>query len=124
MVLSHNYYMARPRKDIDASLFSPLYNKWERGIVNEQEMCRVLGVSRSTLVRRMAEYRTQEPMESIRLRVFYKNDAPFLLDEPNLAKANPGFVDRMIVGEYAIAGGDTYSCEKSFRRLSGAVVVG
>ena len=47
-----------------------------------------------------------------------------ILDEPNLAKANPGFVDRMIVGEYAIAGGDTYSCEKSFRRLHGAVVVG
>ena len=47
-----------------------------------------------------------------------------ILDEPNLAKANPGFVDRMIVGEYAIGGCDTYSCEKSFRRLEGTVIVG
>ena len=30
-----------------------------------------------------------------------------ILDEPNLAKANPGFVDRMVVDEYAISGGDT-----------------
>ena len=47
-----------------------------------------------------------------------------ILDEPNLASANPGFVDRMIVGEYAIAGSDTYSCEKSFRKLDGTVVLG
>ena len=47
-----------------------------------------------------------------------------ILNEPNLAKANPGFVDRMIVGEYAIGGSDTYSCEKSFRRLEGTVIVG
>jgi len=47
-----------------------------------------------------------------------------ILDEPNLATTNPGFVDRMIVGEYAIAGSDTYSCEKSFRKLDGTVVLG
>ena len=46
-----------------------------------------------------------------------------ILESPNLTKANPGFVDRMIVGEYATAGNDTYSCEKSFRRLHGAVVI-
>ena len=46
-----------------------------------------------------------------------------ILESPNLAKAKPGFVDRMIVGEYAMAGSDTYSCEKSFRRLDGTVVV-
>ena len=45
------------------------------------------------------------------------------LASPNLAKANPGFVDRMIVGEYATAGSDTYACEKSFRRLAGTVVI-
>ena len=47
-----------------------------------------------------------------------------ILDQPNLAKLNPGFVDRMIVGEYANGGSDTYSCEKSFRRLQGSVVLG
>ena len=41
----------------------------------------------------------------------------------NLARANPGFVDRMIVSEYATTGNDTYSCEKSFRRLDGTVVI-
>ena len=46
-----------------------------------------------------------------------------ILESPHLAKAKPGFVDRMIVGEYATAGSDTYSCEKSFRRLDGTVVV-
>ena len=45
------------------------------------------------------------------------------LASPNLAKANPGFVDRMIIGEYATAGSDTYACEKSFRRLAGTVVI-
>ena len=46
-----------------------------------------------------------------------------LLESPNLATAKPGFVDRMIVGEYATVGSDTYSCEKSFRRLDGTVVI-
>ena len=46
-----------------------------------------------------------------------------ILESPNLAKAKPGFVDRMIVGEYATAGSDTYSCEKVFRRLDGTVVI-
>lgn len=46
-----------------------------------------------------------------------------ILGSANLARANPGFVDRMIVSEYATTGNDTYSCEKSFRRLDGAVVI-
>ena len=46
-----------------------------------------------------------------------------ILESPNLATAKPGFVDRMIVGEYAIVGSDTYSCEKSFRKLDGTVVI-
>ena len=45
-----------------------------------------------------------------------------ILESANLVRANPGF-DRMIVSEYATAGSDTYSCEKSFRRLDGTVVV-
>ena len=46
-----------------------------------------------------------------------------ILESANLARANPGFVDRMIVSEYATAGNDTYSCEKSLRRLGGTVVI-
>lgn len=39
------------------------------------------------------------------------------LETPNLAKSNPGFVDRMIHGEYFGRGYRTFSCEKSFARL-------
>ena len=39
------------------------------------------------------------------------------------AKAKPRVVDWMIVGECVTAGSDTYSCEKSLRRLDGAVVI-
>ena len=46
-----------------------------------------------------------------------------ILQSANLAKSNPGFVDRMIVSEYASLGSDTYSCEKSFRRLTGTLVI-
>lgn len=46
-----------------------------------------------------------------------------LLDMANLASAKPGFVDRMIVEEYAEEGLGTYSCEKAFARLPSATVV-
>ena len=39
------------------------------------------------------------------------------LATPNLAKANPGFADRMIHGEYFNKGYRTFSCEKSFGRM-------
>ena len=45
------------------------------------------------------------------------------LETPNLAKANPGFVDRMIHGEYFNKGYKTFSCEKGFSRLPLAEVI-
>lgn len=45
------------------------------------------------------------------------------LETPNLAKANPGFVDRMIHGEYFNRGYKTFSCEKGFSRLPLAEVI-
>ena len=36
---------------------------------------------------------------------------------PNIAKASPGFVDRLIHGEYFAAARTTVACEKSFRKL-------
>ena len=44
-------------------------------------------------------------------------EAKAALDTPEVWKANPGFVDRMISCEYAVKGYVTLSCEKSFRRL-------
>lgn len=45
------------------------------------------------------------------------DEAREALSLPNPAKANPGFVDRMIHGEYCGRGLKTYSCEKAFARL-------
>ena len=36
---------------------------------------------------------------------------------PNIAKASPGFVDRLIHGEYFADAKTTVACEKSFRKL-------
>lgn len=45
------------------------------------------------------------------------------LGTPEAWKASPGFVDRMIAGEYASKGYVTLSCEKSFRHLDFAEVI-
>lgn len=50
-------------------------------------------------------------------------EAKAALDTPEVWKASPGFVDRMIAGEYADRGYVTLSCEKSFRRLDFAEVI-
>ena len=42
---------------------------------------------------------------------------------PNLAKASPGFLDRVLSADYRSRGQITISCEKSFRRLPDAEVV-
>lgn len=47
----------------------------------------------------------------------FASEAKAALDTPDVWKANPGFVDRMLSCEYAVKGYVTLSCEKSFRRL-------
>ena len=46
-----------------------------------------------------------------------------VIDTPNLAKASPGFLDRILVADYRAHGSITLSCEKSFKRLSDTEVV-
>jgi len=50
-------------------------------------------------------------------------EASEALATPNLAKASPGFVDRMIHGDYLARGYRMFSCEKSFARLPLAEVI-
>lgn len=45
------------------------------------------------------------------------------IDTPNLAKASPGFIDRILVADYRARGQVTLSCEKSFKRLADVEVV-
>ena len=47
----------------------------------------------------------------------FSPEAAAALATPDAWKANPGFVDRMIVNGYAARGHVTLSCEKDFRRL-------
>lgn len=46
-----------------------------------------------------------------------------ILSLPNLAKASPGFVDRLIHGAAFTSGATTVSCEKDFRRLPSTAVI-
>ena len=45
------------------------------------------------------------------------------INTPNIHKASPGFVDRMLVSGYGEKGQITLSCEKSYRRLPGTEVI-
>ena len=45
------------------------------------------------------------------------------INMPNIHKASPGFVDRMLVSGYGETGQITLSCEKLFRRLLGTEVI-
>lgn len=45
------------------------------------------------------------------------------INTPNIHKASPGFVDRMLTSDYGGRGQITLSCEKSFRRLPDTEVI-
>lgn len=45
------------------------------------------------------------------------------INTPNIHKASPGFVDRMLSSDYGSRGEITISCEKSFRRLPDTEVI-
>ena len=45
------------------------------------------------------------------------------INTPSIHRANPGFVDRMLVSGYREQGQITLSCEKSFRRLADTEVI-
>ena len=47
----------------------------------------------------------------------FSPEATNALGAPDIWSANPGFVDRMLAGEYAAKGQVTLSCEKAFRKL-------
>ena len=49
--------------------------------------------------------------------ISFSPEAAAALATPDAWKANPGFVDRMIVNGYSARGHVTLSCEKDFRRL-------
>ena len=51
-------------------------------------------------------------------------EARAALETPEVWKANPGFIDRILASEYAAKGFVTVSCEKSFRKLDLAEVIG
>ena len=54
----------------------------------------------------------------------FSPEASAALATPNVERASPGFVDRILAAGYRARGATTFSCEKSFRRLPLAEVVG
>ena len=48
----------------------------------------------------------------------------FDINTPNIYRARLGFVDRMLAADYRGKGQITLSCEKSFRRLPDAEIIG
>ena len=53
----------------------------------------------------------------------FTEEAKKVLSIERIERSNPGFVDMLIHGESERCGMPVISCEKSFRRLSGAIVV-
>ena len=56
-------------------------------------------------------------------RISFSPDFMAAIKTPNIHKANPGFVDRMLVSGYTSKSQITLSCEKSFRRLPDTEVI-
>lgn len=54
----------------------------------------------------------------------FSPEASAALETPNVERASPGFVDRILAAGYRAKGATTLSCEKSFRKLPLAEVVG
>ena len=50
-------------------------------------------------------------------------EAKAALSLQNIAKASPGFVDRLIHGEQSVRGVKVLSCEKDFRRLENTEIL-
>ena len=70
----------------------------------------------------------QESVEALRALAAedgfsFSEEAKAALATPEVWKASPGFVDRMLAGEYSAKGYRTLSCEKSFRKLDFAEVI-
>ena len=55
--------------------------------------------------------------------ISFSPDFMVAIKAPNVHKASPGFVDRMLVSGYTSKGQVTISCEKSFRRLPETEVI-
>lgn len=55
--------------------------------------------------------------------ILFSQNFEAAINTPNIHKASPGFVDRMLVSGYGENGQITLSCEKSFRRLPGTEVI-
>ena len=55
--------------------------------------------------------------------ISFSPDFMAAIKTPNIHKANPGFVDRMLVSGYTSKSQITLSCEKSFRKLPDTEVI-
>lgn len=52
-------YKGRKPKEIDQTLFEALIERWQRGEIKQAYICKTLGISRSTLARKIEKHRKE-----------------------------------------------------------------
>lgn len=58
-------YLGRPAINIDQTELEGLIDRWERGEIKQAYICKKLGISRSTLARKLATIRKQEDIGKV-----------------------------------------------------------
>ena len=113
-----------------SELASHALERYQRGIANGDDFAVSDVVAAETYYALQHHYNKtkEESLAALMMfsgdeRISFSPDFMAAIKTPNIHKANPGFVDRMLVSGYTSKGQITLSCEKSFRRLPETEVI-
>lgn len=116
--------------DEPTELASHALERYQRGIANGDDFAVSDVVAAETYYALQHHYNKTKEESLVALMMFsggegisFSPDFMAAIKTPNIHKANPGFVDRMLVSGYTSKGQITLSCEKSFRRLPDTEVI-
>lgn len=82
---AENRAAGRPKKEIDHFRFRELYAAWEIGKISQKNMCVELDISRATLARLIAAYRSEIDDEPKLQSEIFVDPALFKIDEHNVS---------------------------------------
>ena len=113
-----------------SELASHALERYQRGIANGDDFAVSDVVAAETYYALQHHYNKMKEESLAALMMFsgdegisFSPDFMAAIKTPNIHKANPGFVDRMLVLGYTSKSQITLSCEKSFRRLPDTEVI-
>ena len=113
-----------------SELASHALERYQRGIANGDDFAVSDVVAAETYYVLQHHYNKTKEESLAALMMFsgdegisFSPDFMAAIKTPNIHKANPGFVDRMLVSGYTSKSQITLSCEKSFRRLPDTEVI-